>query len=51
MGKYFERNFMCDKETDRIVKELRELTGKNRSQLIREALRMYYEKVKRGEEV
>jgi len=42
MGRYFEQNFMCDKETFDMLEELKEILNKNRSQVIREAVKVYY---------
>ena len=42
MGRYFEQNFMCDKVTFDMLEELKEILNKNRSQVIREAVKVYY---------
>ena len=42
MGKYYTVNFMCDKETEMIIKELQEKLGDSRSKIIRDAVRLYY---------
>ena len=42
MGRYYTVNFMCDKETERIIKELQEKLGDSRSKIVRDAVRLYY---------
>lgn len=49
MGKYYTVNFMCDKETERIIKELQEKLGDSRSKIIRDAVRLYYNIVAGGD--
>jgi len=42
MGRYYTVNFMCDKETESIIRELQEKLGDSRSKIIRDAVRFYY---------
>jgi len=45
MGRFFELHFMCDKDTEEKLEELKRRLGKNRSQVIREAIRVYHDLV------
>lgn len=42
--------FVIDEEVDRELKELKELEGRSKSELVREAVREYYLKEKRARE-
>ena len=51
MGKYYEAKFMCDIETENMIKELASKMNKNKSQVVREAIKYYYCVIRSGKKI